>query len=161
MVIEVKEAILTSNAMMGEWRPEIRDLIEKPTPLHRFADKMSDYFWSAVQRIATTTMRAMLRAFGQRIRRALRWCTAFWSSAAWVQKSVCQRTFSPAISRYRSRTITQSIFRRTCASAEYSADLDFAHLALPSTSSPKGEGAAFGISRDHGPAKLGDWQELV
>jgi len=145
MVIEVKEAILTSNA----------------TPLHRFADKMSDYFWSAVQRIATTTMRAMLRAFGQRIRRALRWCTAFWSSAAWVQKSVCQRTFSPAISRYRSRTITQSIFRRTCASAEYSADLDFAHLALPSTSSPKGEGAAFGISRDHGPAKLGDWQELV
>ena len=34
-------------------RAEIRDLMAKPAPLHRFVDTMSEYFWSAVQRIAS------------------------------------------------------------------------------------------------------------
>jgi endonuclease III len=33
-------------------RAQIRDLMAKPAPLHRFVDTMSGHFWSAVQRIA-------------------------------------------------------------------------------------------------------------
>jgi endonuclease III len=160
MVIEAAEAI-PDEQCDGEWRPKIRGLMEKPTPLHRFVDKMSGYSCPQCNGLQTT-MRAMLRAFGQRIRRALRWCTAFRSSTAWVQKianmaaNILARHFKIPFADYHSIDISADVHVRRLFGR-----LGLCALPLPSTSSPTRRGRCIRHFPGSWTCQVGSWQELV
>jgi hypothetical protein len=131
-------------------RAEIRDFMAKPAPLHHFVEKMSGHFWSAVQRMATD--------YGGD-------ASGIWAgrpaSAAVVYRFLEFDGVGPKIASMAANILARD-FKIPFAdyySIDISADV---HVRRDDrTACLQGAGAAPGVSGDHGPAELGDRQELV